>query len=1395
MPAPSGVASITATGGARPSGAALAPGAAPSLPAASDNTMTGGLGLEVGEIAPPSLRGASPMTLSGGLGYDAQSVRGKSSDAPDMTLTGGIGAPAPARQRSQLARGKRFDDFVPSDFQEPAPARKVIQLSPAPDSASSKSMWKVGDLIEGKYEVTAIAGQGGMGVVYKIHHREWNIDMAVKTPLPALVKDAAAKARFLREAQIWVDLGLHPNLVQCWYVRELSGLPRVFVDYLGGGSLKDWFQKGRIGPGKWAGIIDLMVQACDGLGYAHERGVVHRDIKPGNMLMREDGQLCITDFGLVKVAGVEDIESDEPRPQGSGMHDIVTSDLTRTGLSLGTPQYGAPEQWGKARHVDARADIYALGITLYELCCGRRPFDESGKGEPAQVIIARHLSVRPPDPRSHRKDLPAPLAELALKCLEKDPAKRPQTLKDVRDALAAAHAKILGTPLERETPEIAESRASGLNNRAVSMWDLGQPAQAEAAWREALELDPRHPESIYNSSLLAFRAGRITDFDAVNQLREAAKTQRKAHLYLGYLFLETCNPLDAEKALQEALDPEIADPTISGDGHAWRALGHAKLALEKYRDAEAAYLKALQLIPVDDIAKLCASQARACQRARLGRCLHPNIGPARVIEDRIGSVRAIAVAPDGRSLFSDGALNSVCQFELPTGRQANNFSGHTKQVLCVAPTPDGKHLICGGEDSILRMWTLDTGFIVDDFYGKGHIGSINALAVSADSSTAITGGSDKSVRVWELGKGTLLRTLWGHDESVTCVAFSPGEKLIVSGGSDATIRVWEMPSGKNIALLKSQLTPLKALVFAPDGKHLYSAGSDGRLLKWDCQSWVPVCEFKGHRGTVNSLALVPAPANPMGTASLTTSGIISMNAATAALIAGRFLISGGDDNTLRIWDTNNGHCLRTITGHQGAVNAVAVTPDATQAVSGASENLGRPLRLWNLELDRYTRDPSVSDPYAGNLVVCRVESQDKSQSSSRQFKTALQNALSSYENAQYAASYAWLKKARKVEGYERDPRALALNAQLCAKLPLKSIAAAYLRNEIEGRHPHGFRAVVFAANGQRAISAGRNDKALDTWDLSTGTFVRALEGHKQAVEAIAITPDSASIVSASSDFTVGLWDAVKGQLRQTLQGHRGEVNALSISRDGRVAATVSSDCSIKLWDIASGRCIKTLAPDDGSDEPFVAVRYLPDSRGVVTGGRDGSVRLWSTVTGKCTRTFDGHSGAILDLAVLLDRPQFLSAGEDKTLRLWNLENGQNLWIARDGQSRFHSLAMSVDNRFVFSGGMEGLNSMVKIWEAASGKLLHSICPHTKGISCLALSSDNCHLLTGSEDKYLRVWDLEWELLSTDPLSALTGQAVKISGVMQASSGAFKRPTQKVSLPRKSIFIKKEKPKE
>jgi len=183
------------------------------------------------------------------------------------------------------------------------PVRMILTQFTLP-KAQVAAEWKVGDVILDLYEVKQVHEGGGMGFVYRVHHRGWSSDLAVKSPRSDYFQTEAQKDDFTRECETWINLDLHPHIVSCHYVRTLGGIPRVFAEYVEGGSLKDWIDGRRLyGGGPQAAlkrILDIAIQMAWGLHYAHEQGVIHQDVKPANVLMLPDGTAKISDFGLAK---------------------------------------------------------------------------------------------------------------------------------------------------------------------------------------------------------------------------------------------------------------------------------------------------------------------------------------------------------------------------------------------------------------------------------------------------------------------------------------------------------------------------------------------------------------------------------------------------------------------------------------------------------------------------------------------------------------------------------------------------------------------------------------------------------------------------------------------------------------------------------------------------------------------------------------------------------------------------------------------------------------------------------------------------------------------------------------------------------------------------------------
>ena len=491
-----------------------------------------------------------------------------------------------------------------------------------------------------------------MGVVWRVFDREWGRDLALKLPRPVVLESPPLRERYVREAETWIGLGVHPHIVQCWFVTLVEGVPALFLDYLTGGSLASWMENGHVKPGQWTLIIEIAMQVAEGLAYAHSKGVIHRDVKPENLLIRGDERVCVTDFGLVKTAVTEELTS------GGMLEDWDEQDagVTGVGAYLGTPMYGAPEQWGAAERVGPPADIYALGVTLYEMCCGRRPFDVDDEQIAPMDLIRRHLADPPPDPREFHRRVPPELAALCLEMLAKDPAKRPGQMVLVREMLHDIHQKLSRRAFRAPDPLMGGAQSSDvLNNQAVSLLSLGKLTEALETLRRGLNLDPGHPECLYNLVQLEKRYGRIGHLEALRRLKQA-----RAHYPLALLLIEEGMPAEALETLKE-----VSPQTLSSPGLHHRATGDALMYLRDFSVAEIAYAEAQGHMPKDAVTQHRRALAAAGRGDDPGGGIYfPSFVP-RQVESNIDNRIQLALDARGEGLIGITQENAVYRPLLP----------------------------------------------------------------------------------------------------------------------------------------------------------------------------------------------------------------------------------------------------------------------------------------------------------------------------------------------------------------------------------------------------------------------------------------------------------------------------------------------------------------------------------------------------------------------------------------------------------------------------------------------------------------------------------------------------------------------------------------------------------
>jgi predicted Zn finger-like uncharacterized protein len=1186
----------------------------------------------------PKVRVHCPNCRSG---YDVdEAVLGKKSKCPKcetrFVLTRSAGSVSPGESRTRVQG--------PEDTVDPSEVRRFSTEDAVP------AVWQPGDVILDLYEVSGVLGKGGMGTVYKVRHQGWNVDLAVKSPLPQLLQQPEAVDNFVRECGTWVNLGLHPHTVTCHYVRNLGGIPRVFAEYVAGGDLETWIKSGKLYAGgpqaALARILDIAIQFAWGLHYAHEQGLVHQDVKPANVMMSEDNTAKVTDFGLANAY----LSADRNSTVGSR-----TKTVQVTGRG-GTPAYWSPEQAtaqaqaesGVGREartkITKRADLWGWATSVLEMFVGEHPW---GRGNIADTWLEEaypDLELEPDLPRISNAVL-----SLLRECLQRDPALRPNDMQAIAGTLQEVYQEIVGHSFPREQPKAADLLADGLNNQALSLLDLGQSENAERLFDRAMQLEPHHPQATYNRGLLLWRSARMTDEALLLQFREIARSSAQSSINN---YLVACIHLER---------------------------GDCESAIALLEDCQRA-------APDDPEVIVALSIARTQLRAS-GRCL-------RTFGGHTSGVNSVSFSSDGRMVLSGSPDKTLRLWELATGRCLRTLEGHAKNACSVSFSPDGRLAVSGGWDNTLRLWEVATGHCLRVF--EGHTLDVFSVSFSPDGRVVVSGSGDHSLRLWEVASGRCLCTFEGHANVVSTVSFSPDGRLIISGSEDGTLRLWDLATERTIQIFKGHDDSVNSASFSPDGRLVLSGGQTLRL--WEVTTGRTLRKFEGHTSFVESVSYSPDGRLALSAGDKT---IRLWEVATGRCLRtleghsehvnsvtfspdGRFAVSGSVDKTLRLWEVATGV-------PQGTIFCCPETSQAlTQRVNRIVELQSAAMsRLQNGRPDEAYRiiAEAMSLPgYARSreLIELRLEAGGRGQAVAlfaawhcRTFEghTFAVRSVTFSPDGRLALSGGWDTTLRLWEvatgrclrtfeghknmvqsvSYSPDGR-MVLSADWDKVLRLWEVANGRCVRTFQG-HTHMLNSVSFSPDGRLALSGGW-DRTLRLWEVATGRCLRTFDGHSAMpggfVNSVLFSPDGRLALSASHDKTLRLCEVATGRLLRAFEGHTESVESASFSPDGRLALSGSKDKTLRLWDVATGRCLRMF---EGHTEEIHSVSFSPNGRLALSGSKDRTLRLWDVATGRCLRTFEGHTEGVQSVSFSPDGRQALSGSVDKTLRLWEL-----VWI-------------------------------------------------------------------------------------------------------------------------------------
>ncbi|MFJ2001108.1 protein kinase domain-containing protein [Streptomyces chartreusis] len=1122
----------------------------------------------------------------------------------------------------------------------------------APDGAPDDTggAWSPGDTIAGLYEVRDVLGQGMMGVVHRVRHLAWNTDLAVKTPLADLLVSRPDKERFIREAETWVSLGLHPHVCNCYYVRTLGGVPRVFTEYLDGGSLRDWIDDRRLYRGSsrkvLARVLDIAIQTAWGLEHSHSNGVVHQDVKPANVILDAEGTARVTDFGLARTQrGQGGGAGSRPGAPEPGAPRDPTLLVTVGGM---TPAYASPEQVA-GEVLDRRTDVWSFAVTVLEMFLGEITWFA---GPSAAAALADHR--RQGRAGGRLPVMPDPMAELLAHCLREDPAERPRDMAEITARLLPVYAAEVGRPYPRPAPRTVQLRADELNNRGLSLLDLGRFEEAEAAFAEALATDPRHLEATYDSGLLRWRAGHLTDdalvhgIEGVPTSTEAAsrvKRQLLAEVHLERGSLDEALPLLEEAARAEPENTEIRTALLHAHaedlatGRPLHTFGHSgsvvadlsadgRLAVSgdkdgtiRLWDADAGRALAMFRAHETDVYSICLSDDGLlilsagmdvvnwdwCYTVRLwatetGECLWEHVNDKSVHSVRLS-------AGNDLLLFGSGdATVRVWDSEGRWGALGQHLGGTIMGEHAVWPSPDGRTVISGGMSAdVLRLWDVETGACLRKF--EGHDRSVQTVCMSADGTLAVSGSTDNTIRLWDVATGRCLRVLRGHTGSVNAVRISADARTVVSGAVDNTVRLWDVATGRCLRTFDGHTDSVGAVGLSADGRRAVSAGTDGTVRLW---------QLDGDNRYVCPLR----PSRPRSHAELA-----QLDLRVEALLdeAERYLAKG-----------------RWVAARE-RLEKVRAFP--------RHERYPRALAAWHTLA----------------LSSVRVGARAVWQSGSLNGHTDRVHTVSVSADGRLVLSGSWDDTVRLWEA----PTGRCLRV-------------------FEGRN--GLGASCLSGDGRLALIR-TDDGVVQLRETESGRVLHRLETPPDVVGPVGMgAGDRLALIGGpgGDNSTTTVWDLGTGRVLRTLEGRMsGGPGRLSL--DGRLALTLGRRNTVRVWDLESGRELRALE----SPSLVGAVAVSADSRFVLVGSADHALRLWELSSGRCVRSFDGHAGEVYSACLSADGRFALSGSWDSTVRLWDVATGRCLHTLKGHTGEVASSILSADGRFAVSGGDD---RVVRLWE-------------------------------------------------------------------------------------------------